>query len=152
MPQANSLRCAKSIQSHPTLCDPMDCSLPGSSVHVILQERILEWVACPSPGDLSDPGIKSMSLMSSALASGFCTTRATARSNSLALSKHELTQSSFFFNVFIWDYTESLLLHTGFLKWRKVGVTLYLQRPGFSLRRLLLLWSLGSRVLRLQES
>ena len=28
-----------------TLCHPMDCSLPGSSVHEILQERILEWVA-----------------------------------------------------------------------------------------------------------
>ena len=35
--------CAKSLQSHPTLCDPMDCILPGSSVHVILQARILEW-------------------------------------------------------------------------------------------------------------
>ena len=32
-------------QSCPTLCDPMDCSLPGSSLHKILQERILEWVA-----------------------------------------------------------------------------------------------------------
>ena len=32
----------------PTLCDPMDCSLPGSSVHGILQARILEWVATPS--------------------------------------------------------------------------------------------------------
>ena len=32
-------------QSYPTLCDPMDCSLPGSSVHGIFQERILEWVA-----------------------------------------------------------------------------------------------------------
>ena len=30
-----------------TLCDPMDCSLPGSSVHGILQARILEWVAIP---------------------------------------------------------------------------------------------------------
>ena len=29
----------------PTLCDPMDCSLPGSSVHGILQARILKWVA-----------------------------------------------------------------------------------------------------------
>ena len=29
----------------PTLCDPMGCSLPGSSVHGILQARILEWVA-----------------------------------------------------------------------------------------------------------
>ena len=29
----------------PTLCDPMDCSLPGSSVHGIFQARVLEWVA-----------------------------------------------------------------------------------------------------------
>ena len=32
-------------QSCPTLCDPMDCSLPGSSVHRIFQARVLEWVA-----------------------------------------------------------------------------------------------------------
>ena len=32
-------------QTCPTLCDPMDCSLPGSSVHKILQARMLEWVA-----------------------------------------------------------------------------------------------------------
>ena len=32
-------------QSRPTLCDPMDCSLPGSSVHGILQARVLEWSA-----------------------------------------------------------------------------------------------------------
>ena len=38
---------AKSLQSCLTLCDPMDCSLPGSSVHRILQARILEWVAIP---------------------------------------------------------------------------------------------------------
>ena len=34
-------------QSRPTLCNPVDCSLPGSSVHGILQARILEWVAIP---------------------------------------------------------------------------------------------------------
>ena len=45
-------------QSCLTLGDPMDCGPPGSSVHGILQERILEWVAIPSPGDLSDPGIE----------------------------------------------------------------------------------------------
>ena len=39
-------------------CDSMDCSLPGSSVRGILQARILEWVAIPSPGDLPDPGIE----------------------------------------------------------------------------------------------
>ena len=37
--------CAKLLQSCLTLCDPMDCSLPGSSVHEVLQARILEWVA-----------------------------------------------------------------------------------------------------------
>ena len=36
----------------------MDCSPPGSSVHGILQPRILGWVALPSPGDLPDPGIE----------------------------------------------------------------------------------------------
>ena len=35
----------QSLQSFLTLCDPMDCSPPGSSVHGILQARILEWVA-----------------------------------------------------------------------------------------------------------
>ena len=36
---------AKSLQSCPTLCDPIDCSLPGSSIPGILQARTLEWVA-----------------------------------------------------------------------------------------------------------
>ena len=40
-----------------TLFDPMDCS-PGSSVHGILQVRILEWVAMPSSRDLPNPGIE----------------------------------------------------------------------------------------------
>ena len=40
----------------PTLCDLMDCSPPGSSVHGILQARILEWVAIPSPRYLHNPG------------------------------------------------------------------------------------------------
>ena len=36
---------AKSLQSCPTLCNPVDCSLPGSSVHGIFQARVLEQVA-----------------------------------------------------------------------------------------------------------
>ena len=40
--------CAKSLQLCPTLSNPMDCSPSGSSVHGILQTRILEWVAMPS--------------------------------------------------------------------------------------------------------
>ena len=39
---------AKSLQLCPTLCDPMDCGPPGSSVHGIFQARILEWVVMPS--------------------------------------------------------------------------------------------------------
>ena len=37
--------CVPVTQLCPTLCDPMDCSLVGSSVHRIFQARILEWVA-----------------------------------------------------------------------------------------------------------
>ena len=44
--------CAKSCL---TLCDPMDCSPPGSSVQGILQARILEWVATPSSRGSSRP-------------------------------------------------------------------------------------------------
>ena len=46
---------AKLLQSCPSLCDPMDCSPPGSSVHGILQARILEWVAIPFSRGSSQP-------------------------------------------------------------------------------------------------
>ena len=42
-------------QSSPTLCDPMDCSPLGSSVHGILQARILKWVAIPFSRGSSQP-------------------------------------------------------------------------------------------------
>ena len=44
-------------QLYPTLCDPMDCSLPGSSVHGIFQARVLEWGAIAfSAGELYKAG------------------------------------------------------------------------------------------------
>ena len=46
---------AKSFQLYQTLCSPMDYSPPGSSVHGILQARILEWVAMPSSRGSSWP-------------------------------------------------------------------------------------------------
>ena len=49
---------AKSLQLCLTLCDPMYCTPPGSSVHGILQARILEGVAMPSSRDLPHPGIE----------------------------------------------------------------------------------------------
>ena len=54
----NPAAAAKSLQSCPTLCDPIDGSPPGSSVPEILQARILEWVAMPPSRDLPNPGIK----------------------------------------------------------------------------------------------
>ena len=45
-------------ESCPTLCDPMDCSRPGSSVHGISQARILEWVAIPFSKASSQPRIE----------------------------------------------------------------------------------------------
>ena len=51
--------CVLVTQSCPTLFDPMDSSPPGSSVHGILQAKVLEWIAIlKSPGDLPDPGIE----------------------------------------------------------------------------------------------
>ena len=44
-------------QSCLTFCNSMDCNQPGSSVHGILQVRILEWVAIPFPTQGLDPGI-----------------------------------------------------------------------------------------------
>ena len=41
---------SEDTQSDPTLSDPMDCSLPGSSVHGIFQARVLEWVAIALSG------------------------------------------------------------------------------------------------------
>ena len=59
-------------QSFLTFCEPMDCCPPGSSVHGILQARILEWVVISFY--LPDPGVKLMSLVSPALAGRFYTT------------------------------------------------------------------------------
>ena len=54
-----------------TPCDPMDCSLPGFSVHGIFQARVLDGLPFPSPGDLPDTGIepRSPTLLADALPS-----------------------------------------------------------------------------------
>ena len=48
-------------------CNPVDCGPPGSSVHRILQARVLEWVVIPSPEDLPDSGIESLAWQASSL-------------------------------------------------------------------------------------
>ena len=54
-----------------------DGSPPGSSVHKILQARIVDWVSMPSSGDLPNPGTEPPSLMSPALIGRFFTTSVT---------------------------------------------------------------------------
>ena len=65
---------SKSLQPYPTLGEPMDSSPPGSSAHGVSQERILEQLTFPPPGDLPEPGIKLASLEFPELAGGFFTT------------------------------------------------------------------------------
>ena len=64
-------------QSCPTLCDPTDCSPPGSSVHGTLQARMLEWVAISSSRGSSPPRGPTLFSLSPALAGRFFTTSAT---------------------------------------------------------------------------
>ena len=71
LPHSCLCSCAQSCL---TLCDCMDCRPPGSSVHGILQARVLEWVAIPSSRESSQPSIKPASLASPALAGEFFTT------------------------------------------------------------------------------
>ena len=66
-----SAAAAKSLQSWPTLCDLIDCNLPGSSVHGFSRQEYWSGLPFPSPGDLPDPRIEPTS---PALAGGFFTT------------------------------------------------------------------------------
>ena len=75
MPRVQSF--AHELQSCLTLGNIMDRSPPGFSVLGILRGQILEWVPCPSPGDLPNPGIKPVSLTSPVLAGRFFTTSTT---------------------------------------------------------------------------
>ena len=68
---------AKSLQSCPALYAPVDCHLPGSSVHGILQAKILERVAMSSSRGSFWPRDRASSLTSPALTGGFFTTSAT---------------------------------------------------------------------------
>ena len=72
--------CVLVTQSCLTPCDPMDCSLPGSSVQEILQARILEWVTISFSGGLLDPGIEPAF---PALADGFFTAEPLGKLNPL---------------------------------------------------------------------
>ena len=88
-------------QSCSTLCDPMDCGLPGFSRHGVFQARILEQVAISYSRGLPDPGIEPMS---PALAGGFFT--------AVPPGKPLKLNTSFYF-----------IYYFGFLSLQKVGAT-----------------------------
>ena len=80
--------CAKSLQSCLTFCDPMDSSPPGSSVHEILQARLLEWVAMPFSRGSSRPRDRTHVSCGSCLAGGFFTAEPLGKAeNKRVLSK-----------------------------------------------------------------
>ena len=66
--------CAKSLQSCLTLSDPMDYSLPGSSVHGSSRQEYWSGLPLPSPWDLPNPGIEPLAPAPPALAGGLLTT------------------------------------------------------------------------------
>ena len=68
--------CAQSLQSCPTLCNPVDRSPPASSVYGIIQARILEWVAISFSRGLNRPSNWTYISYVSCIGSGFFTTRA----------------------------------------------------------------------------
>ena len=72
--------CAQALQSCPTVCDPMDFSPPGSSVHGVLQARILKWVALPFSRGSSQPRDWTTISCFSCTASRFFTTESRGKS------------------------------------------------------------------------
>ena len=105
---------AKLLQSCPTLCDPVDCSLPGSSVHGILQAKILEWAA--------NPEIEPTSLMSPAFAREFFTTSTIWKDPKvLETSGNEYSKP--------WNNLLPFLVPNSFCLWHKVTSANLLQIP-----------------------
>ena len=86
---------AQSLQLCPTLCDPMDYSPPGSSVHGFLQARILERVAISYSRDLLDPRVKPTSLESPASAGRLFTTGANIKPKNTGVDSLSLLQRIF---------------------------------------------------------
>ena len=84
---------AKSLQSGPTLCNPMGCSPPGSSAHGILQTRIPEWVAMPPSRGSSQPRDHTWVPCGSCIASRFFTAETSGKPLHKYESESEVAQS-----------------------------------------------------------
>ena len=76
---------AKLLQLCLTLCDPIDCSPPDSSVHGFSRQEYWSGLPCPPPEDLNDPGIEPPPPASPALAGRFFTTSTNLEASSYSL-------------------------------------------------------------------
>ena len=91
--KVKSQSCGLVAESCLTLCDPMDCSLPSSSVHGISQARVLKWVAISFSRDLPNPGIKPVS---PALAGRFFTTEPPGKPGDSIIVKNMRNQNKLY--------------------------------------------------------
>ena len=108
--------CVLVAQSCPTLCNPMNYSLPGSSVHGISQARILEWVDISFSRDLPNPGIdpKSPGLQADSRPSEPPTQP--INPNNSELSEHWITYVHLFLTR-LWDFLLLLLSFNFLISW-----------------------------------
>ena len=94
-------------QSCPTLCDPLDCSPPGSSVHGIFQQKCWSGLPFPALGDLTDPGVEPASIVSPTLGGRFLTTYGTLETHISSIRSFKLNlleTSTFCHNMPLWIY------------------------------------------------
>ena len=97
-------------QSRLTLANPMDCSLPGSSVHGISQTKILEWAAISYSRDLPNSGMEPAALQVSCISGRFFTTEPLGKPEAAqSLISIEILKLKNLFNVFIVSLMQKLI-------------------------------------------
>ena len=114
-------------QSCLTLCDPMDCSPPGSSIRGIFQARVLEWVAISFSRDLPLPGIKAGSPTLLANTFTIWATRETWQA-----IVHRVAESQ--------TWLKQLCTHSRVCFWHQGNIDLLEWVPSFSIFRNILWW------------
>ena len=121
--------CVLVAQSCLTLCDPIDCSPPGSSVHGILQARLLEWVPMPSSRESSPP--RDQTQVSLIAGRFFCLSHQGSHWNNVVKIPSVSSMK-----IHKWGEKNNLCLHRGRKGRRKIFVSWwrYRKTSGFSLK------------------
>ena len=117
---------AKSLESCLTLRDTMDCSPPGSSIHGLLQERMLECLPVPSFSGSSWPKDQTQVSWGSYIAGIFFTTKPPGKT--ILLSKNVSISSNFMTVVLKWPYLSSYLSSNQYMTWQADFIINFYQR------------------------